>query len=109
VRKGEAAKEGTPDRTLGYAGGTHVFRLSGIRDLSRLRKGIVGRGENRGPFESASIGYRVGCRVGWARAHSDSELDVTVRVGDWMLSACANLTLNLHLDLGIDVDRKLSY
>jgi hypothetical protein len=101
VRKGEAAKEGTPDRTLGYAGGTHVFRLSGIRDLSRLRKGIVGRGENRGPFES--IGYR----VGWARAHS--ELDVTVRVGDWMLSACANLTLNLHLDLGIDVDGKLSY
>ena len=107
MRKGEAAKEGTPDRTLGYAGGTHVFRLSGIRDLSRLRKGIVGRGENRGPFESASIGYRVGCRIGWARAHS--ELDVTVRVGDWMLSACANLTLNLHLDLGIDVDRKLSY
>jgi hypothetical protein len=38
-----------------------------------------------------------------------SELDVTVRVGDWMLSACANLTLNLHLDLGIDVDGKLSY
>ena len=103
MRKGEAAKEGTPDGTLGYAGGTHVFRLSGIRDLSRLRKGIVGRGENRGPFESASIGYR----VGWARALS--EHDVTVRVSDWMLSVGANLTLNLHLDLESDVDGKLSY
>ena len=103
MRKGEAAKEGTPDGTLGYAGGTHVFRLSGIRDLSRLRKGIEGRGENRGPFKSASIGYR----VDWAWALS--EHDVTVRGSDWMLSVGANLTLNLHLDLEIDVDGPLSY